>query len=175
MCKTAACSRSCTSINNVRLCTAWRSQPSVSAHSYIVNRCVCARDRLRTPKCFYVIGGRQIYNIQWVKLSVRAWVDIKGSYDIAKRNIILCIWCNAMCLCSLRFKNTLFSTYCTLLLLLYALPFWNAPIFTKLIVLRSDWPAIVHCDWSNNSSVWGKYYTPYHIVMPCPGATRQKQ
>ncbi len=41
---------------------------------------------------------------------------------------------------------TLFSTYCTLLLLLYAPPFWNAPIFTKLIVLRSevcsDWPAI---------------------------------
>ncbi len=37
-------------------------------------------------------------------------------------------------------KNTLFSTYCILLLLLYA------PIFTKLIVLRSevcsDWPAI---------------------------------
>ncbi len=43
-------------------------------------------------------------------------------------------------------KNTLFSTYCTLLLLLYALPFWNPLIFTKLIVLRSkacsDWPAI---------------------------------
>ncbi len=43
-------------------------------------------------------------------------------------------------------QKTLFSTYCTLLLLLYAPPFWNAPIFTKLIVLRSevcsDWPAI---------------------------------
>ncbi len=43
-------------------------------------------------------------------------------------------------------KNTLFSTYCTLLLLLYAPPFWNASTFTKLIVLRSevcsDWPAI---------------------------------
>ncbi len=43
-------------------------------------------------------------------------------------------------------KNTLFSTYCTLLLLLYALSFWNASIFTKLIVLRSeacsDWPVI---------------------------------
>ncbi len=38
-------------------------------------------------------------------------------------------------------KNTLFSTYCTLLLLLYA-----PPSETKLIVLRSeacsDWPAI---------------------------------
>ncbi len=32
----------------------------------------------------------------------------------------LCILCNAMCLCCLRLKNTLSSTYCTLLLLLYA-------------------------------------------------------
>ncbi len=43
-------------------------------------------------------------------------------------------------------KKTLFSTYCTVLLLLYALPFWNASIFTKLIILKSkvyaDWPSI---------------------------------
>ncbi len=42
--------------------------------------------------------------------------------------------------------GSLFSTYCTLLLLLYAPTFWNGSIFTKLIVLRSeacsDWPAI---------------------------------
>ncbi len=45
------------------------------------------------------------------------------------------------------------STYRTLLLLLYALPFWNVLIFTKLIVLISeacsDWPAIqlyMYCD-----------------------------
>ncbi len=31
---------------------------------------------------------------------------LKGSYDVAKKNIILCIWCNAMCLCGLRFKKT---------------------------------------------------------------------
>ncbi len=73
-------------------------------------------------------------------------VCLKGSYDVAKKNIILYICRNAMCLCGLRFKNTLFSTYCTLFLLLYAPPFWNALIFTKLIVLLSevcsDWPAI---------------------------------
>ncbi len=56
---------------------------------------------------------------------------LKGSYDVAKKNIILCIWCNAMCLCGLGIKKNLFSTYCTFLLLLYAPPFWNAPIFTK--------------------------------------------
>ncbi len=73
-------------------------------------------------------------------------MDLKGSYDVAKRNIIWCIWCNAMRLCGLRIKNTLFSTHYTLLLFLYALPFWNASIFTKLIVLKSEvcsyWPAI---------------------------------
>ncbi len=80
-------------------------------------------------------------------LSLSIWsVFLKGSYDVAKKNIILCIWCNAMCLWFKVKKNTLFSTYCTLLLLLYALPFWNVLIFTKLIVLKrevcSDWPAV---------------------------------
>ncbi len=49
-------------------------------------------------------------------------------------------------------KNTFFSTYCTLLLLLYAPLFWNVLIFTKLIVLRKRgvlWLASypVCCDW----------------------------
>ncbi len=74
-------------------------------------------------------------------------VQLKGSYDVRKKNIILYMWCKAMCLRGLRLKkNTLFSTYCTLLLLLSGPPFWNALIFTKLIVLKSevcsDWPAI---------------------------------
>ncbi len=30
---------------------------------------------------------------------------LKGSYDVAENNIILCIWCNAMCLCGLRLKK----------------------------------------------------------------------
>ncbi len=33
---------------------------------------------------------------------------LKGSYDVAKKNMILCIWCNAMCLCGLRLKNIIF-------------------------------------------------------------------
>ncbi len=62
-------------------------------------------------------------------------------------------------------KNKLFFTYCTLLLLLYAPPFWNASIFTKLIILRSEavlWLASypVRCDWPNTSSVWRKCYAP---------------
>ncbi len=73
-----------------------------------------------------------------------------------------------MCLLDLRFKNTLFSTYCTLLLLLYAPPFRNVPIFTKLIVLRSE----VCSDWPAISALWLAEYLkrvmemllPYHVV-----------
>ncbi len=32
----------------------------------------------------------------------------KGSYNVAKKNIILCIWCNAMCLRGSRFKKHIF-------------------------------------------------------------------
>ncbi len=32
-------------------------------------------------------------------------VNLKGSYDVAKNNIIWCIWCNAMCLRGSRFKK----------------------------------------------------------------------
>ncbi len=54
---------------------------------------------------------------------------LKGSYDVAKNSIIWCIWCNAM-FTQFKVQKILFSTFCTLLLLLYAQPFWNAPIFT---------------------------------------------
>ncbi len=93
---------------------------------------------------------------------------LKGSYDVAKNNIILCIWCNVMCVCGLRLKNTLFSTYCTLLLRLYALPFWNTSIFHKAhhsdkrdVLWLASYP--VRCDWPNTSSVRRKCYAllPY--------------
>ncbi len=42
---------------------------------------------------------------------------LKGSYVDAKNNIMLCIWRNVMC-----FKLKIFSTFRTLLLLLYAPP-----------------------------------------------------
>ncbi len=72
-----------------------------------------------------------------------------------------------MCLRCSRF--TLFSTYCTLLLLLYAPPFWNASIFTKAhrsekrgVLWLASYP--VCCDWPNTSSVWWKCYALYHVV-----------
>ncbi len=103
---------------------------------------------------------------------------LKKSYDIAKKNIILCIWCNAMCLCGLRFKTTLFSTYCTLLLLLYAPPFWNTSIFTKLIVLRSevcsDWPAIQCVVIGRIPQAWDGNVTPLTILWCCVLARRHK-
>ncbi len=79
-----------------------------------------------------------------------ALYPLKGSYDVAKKNIILCIWCNAMCLRSLRFKNTLFSTYCTLLLLLYAPPFWN----TLILQSSSFWEARRALIGQLSSALW---------------------
>ncbi len=61
-------------------------------------------------------------------------------------------------------KTPLFSTYCTLLLLLYAPPFWNSPIFTKIIVLRSeacsDWPAIQCVVIGRIPQAWDGNVTP---------------
>ncbi len=99
---------------------------------------------------------------------------LKGACDVAKKNVILCIWCNAMCLRGPWFKNTLFSTYCTLLLLFYAPPFWNAYIFTKLIILRSkacsDWPAIWCVVIGRIPQVWRKCYAPSQY---CDGLFRR--
>ncbi len=83
------------------------------------------------------------------------WLIFAHGVNFMLRMFILCIWCNEMV--------TLFSTYCTLLLLLYAPPFWNASIFSKYIVLRSeacfDWSCyLVRCDWSNTSNVRRKCY-----------------
>ncbi len=33
--------------------------------------------------------------------------SLKGSFDVANNNIILCIWCNAMCLHGSKFKKNL--------------------------------------------------------------------
>ncbi len=73
-------------------------------------------------------------------------------------------------------KKILISTYGTLLLLLYAPPFWSAPIFIKLFVLRSegcsDWPAIqLSFVIGRIPQAWdGNVTHPYRIVMPCLGA-----
>ncbi len=96
---------------------------------------------------------------------------------LLKKNIIWCNWCNAMCLCGLRFKNTLFST-CTLLLLLYAPSFWNVSIFTKLIVLRSevcsDWPAIQCVVIGRIPQVWDGNVTPLTVLWCCVPVRRDK-
>ncbi len=79
------------------------------------------------------------------------------SYDVAKNNIIWCIWCNAMCLHGL---GNIITLHRSLLLLLSAPSFWNTPIFTKLIVLRSE----VCSDWSAIQCV-----VIGHIAQACDG------
>ncbi len=97
----------------------------------------------------------------------------------AKRNIIVCIWCNAMCLCGLRFeKHNIFHILYILVAPLCS-TFLKRAIF--YIAHRSEkWGVLwlasypVRCDWLNTSSVRRKCYAPYRIVMPCPGTTTQK-
>ncbi len=71
---------------------------------------------------------------------------LKRSYDVAKKNRILCIWCNAVCLRSSRSKRHIIFHILYTIVAPLCLFFWNTLIFTKLIVVRSqacsDWPAI---------------------------------
>ncbi len=74
-------------------------------------------------------------------------------------------------------KTHYFCTYCTLLLLLYATPFWNALIFTKLIILRSkacsDWPAIQCVVIGRIPQAWDRnVIIPLTYCDACPGKTR---
>ncbi len=100
---------------------------------------------------------------------------LKGSYNVAKKKIILWIGCNAMCLCVQNWgkKITLFYTYCTLLLLVYAPPYWNASIFIKLVILRSvvcsDLPAIWCVVIGQIPQACDGNVKPLPmVVMPCP-------
>ncbi len=56
--------------------------------------------------CKVIFKRAIIYTIKYVKCEKL----LKGSYDVAKKNIILCILCNAILVRGS--KNTLFSTYC---------------------------------------------------------------
>ncbi len=103
---------------------------------------------------------------------------LKGSYDVAKKNIILCSWWNTMCLCFLMFlKHIIFH-------ILYIIVAPLCPAFLKHadfykahhsekwgVLWLATYP--VRCDWLNIASVRRKCYAPYHFVMQCPGATTQ--
>uniref|UniRef100_A0A671QF89 Bystin-like n=1 Tax=Sinocyclocheilus anshuiensis TaxID=1608454 RepID=A0A671QF89_9TELE len=58
--------------------------------------------------------------------------SLKGSYDAAKKNIILCIWCNEMCLCGLKFKNHIIFH------ILYIIVSPLCPAFLKRELYRSS-------------------------------------
>ncbi len=92
---------------------------------------------------------------------------LKGSYYVAKKNIILCTWCNAMCLSGLRFKKHIFHIPYIIVVplcptFLKHVDFYKAHRSVKRGVLwLASYP--VRCDWPNTSSVWRKCYATYHI------------
>ncbi len=73
--------------------------------------------------------------------------SLKGSYDIAKKNIILCIWCNARLFTRFKVKKTHYFPrtvhYCcsSLPRLSETRRFFQNSLFWKSAVC-SDWPAI---------------------------------
>ncbi len=103
--------------------------------------------------------------VKWKLFELVPKLDLKRSYDDAKKNIILCIWCNAVFMWFIIFH----------ILYIIVAPLCSAFLkrsdFYK--ALRSEkrgvfWLASspVRCDWPNTSSVRRKCYTPYRIVMP---------
>ncbi len=104
---------------------------------------------------------------------------LKRSYNVAKKNIILCIWCNAICLMQFKVQKHYFPH--TVYNCCFSVPFWNVSIFTKLIVLRSDacsdWPAIqciVIQVWDANvmplTVLWCRVVTHKNTASPGHGA-----
>ncbi len=72
-----------------------------------------------------------------------------------------------MCLCGLRFKKHIIF-HILYIIVAPLLPFWNAPIFTKLIVLRSevcsDWPAIQYVVIGRIPQAWDGNVTPLTVL-----------
>ncbi len=110
-------------------------------------------------------------------LHLKCNVILKGSYDVAKKNIYFVYLCNVFTWFMV--QKTLFSTYCKLLLL-YASAFLKHVDFYKAC-LSEKWGQLwlasypVCCDWPNTSSVRWKCYVPHRVVMAFPGKTRLKQ
>ncbi len=106
-------------------------------------------------------------------LFVQQQYVLKGSYDVAKKNIILCIWCNTMCLCGLRLKKHIIFHIPYIIVAPLCPAFLKHVDFYKLIVQRSkvcsDWSAIQCFVIGRIPQAWdGNVTTPYRIVMPCP-------
>ncbi len=118
------------------------------------------------------VSERQLSVLWTPAVTYKNYLWLKGSYDIAKKNII---WCNSMCL---RLKKHF----------IFYIPYIVAPLCPSFLkradftVHRSEKRGMlwlvsypVHCDWPDTSSVRRRCYAPYHVVMPCSGATRQKR
>ncbi len=107
------------------------------------------------------------------------WRILKGSFELLKRTLFLCIWCNAMFLSGLMLKKHYFPQtvhyFCSSIpAFLKHVDFYKAHRSEKRGVLwLASYP--VHCDWPNTSSMWQKCYAPYRILMPCPGAKTHKK
>ncbi len=100
--------------------------------------------------------------------NIFGWTNpLKGSCDVAKKNIILYIWCNAMCLCGLRLKKHIIFHI----------------LYSVCTQSSSFWEARRALIGQLSSALWLVEYLKRETEMlrpspycdACPGATRLKQ
>ncbi len=91
---------------------------------------------------------------------------LKGSYDVAKKNIILCIWCNAMCLCGLRLKKHIIFH----ILYIIVAPLCSAFLKHRNTFLQSSsfWEARRAMIGQLSSALWLAEYLKRETEMLCP-------
>jgi len=79
-------------------------------YSSSTRECIYPEETIHNKNEFLnLVPGTILYQVWgWVDfLNVfhQGCIYLKGSYNVAKKSIILCIWCNEICLCGLRFKK----------------------------------------------------------------------
>ncbi len=78
----------------------------------IVSSLPCSQRNMTTPQLNFCLTFNEVFVLSVCCCSFKLNIlnltaVLKGSCDIAKKNIIMCIWCNAMCLWGLRLKKNI--------------------------------------------------------------------
>ncbi len=126
--------------------------------------------RWKTPSSFPPVEHVEITSAIIKSLAIcgtEFWA-LNGSYDVAKKNIIWYIWCNAMCLCGLRLKKNIIFHILYIIVAPLCSNFLKRVDFYKLIVLRSeacsDWPAIQCVVIGRIPQAWDGNVTPLAVL-----------
>ncbi len=86
--------------------------------------------------CVYFVH----FNLKYTTVGLVIFLFVlKGSYDVAKNNII---WCNTMCLCGSWFIKHILHTLYIIVAHLCSTFLKRVDFYSDLNLICSDWPAI---------------------------------